>query len=120
MVVEVLVAERDGEYPLSDQRCNRMLDMGLGSTIDKARCQPIHHPDRPIRRAQQQRPAFEVIAPPSNAATTWRPSTASNPKYPGYTLSASGLSSNHHEVVLAKQLSLIRSPDALKSVRYAG
>jgi hypothetical protein len=30
-------------------------------------------------------------------------------KYPGYTLSASGLSSNQQEVVLAKQLSLIRS-----------
>ena len=33
-------------------------------------------------------------------------------KYPGYTLSASGLSSNHQEVVLAKQLSLIPSSDA--------
>jgi hypothetical protein len=40
--------------------------------------------------------------------------------YPGYTLSASGLSSNHQEVVLAKQLSLIRSPDALNSVRNPG
>lgn len=55
MVVEVLVAERDGEYPLPDQRRDRMLDLRLGSTIDKARCQPIHHPDRPIRRPQQQR-----------------------------------------------------------------
>jgi hypothetical protein len=33
-----------------------MLDLRLGSPIDKARCQPIHHPDRPIRRAQQRRP----------------------------------------------------------------
>jgi len=32
----------------------------------------------------------------------------------------SQLSSNQQEVVLAKQLSLIRSPDALKSGRYAG
>jgi hypothetical protein len=55
MVVEVLAAERDGEYPLSNQRCNRMLDLRLGSPIDEARCQPIHHPDRPIRRPQQQR-----------------------------------------------------------------
>src|ERR1700678_1035032 len=31
--------------------------------------------------------------------------------HPGYALPASGLSSNHHEVVLAKQLSLIRRPD---------
>src|SRR6266403_1895561 len=28
-------------------------------------------------------PASDVIAPPSNAATTWRPSTASNPKISG-------------------------------------
>src|SRR5712692_5211871 len=41
-------------------------------------------------------------------------------KYPGYTLSASGLSSNHQEVVLAKQLSLIRSPDALKLCEICG
>src|SRR5882672_419124 len=41
-------------------------------------------------------------------------------KYPAYTLSASGLSSNHQEVVLAKQLSLIRSPDALKLCEICG
>jgi hypothetical protein len=56
MVVEVLVTERDGEYPLPDQCRHRMLDLRLGSPIDKARRQPIHHPDRPIRRPQQQRP----------------------------------------------------------------
>lgn len=54
MVVEVLVAERDGEYPLPDQRRHRMLDVGLRAPIDKARCQSIHHPDCPIRRTQQQ------------------------------------------------------------------
>ena len=31
-----------------------MLNMRLRSSIDKAGCQPIHHPDRPVRRAQQQ------------------------------------------------------------------
>src|SRR5260370_26125130 len=41
-------------------------------------------------------------------------------KYPGYTLSASGLSSNHQEVVLAKQLSLIRSPDAPQQCEKCG
>src|SRR5216683_3183982 len=65
-------------------------------------------------------PASDVIAPPSNAAPPGGLRRLQIQKYPGYTLSASGLSSNHHEVVLAKQLSLIRSPDALKSVRYAG
>ena len=33
-----------------------MLDLRLRPPIDKARGQTIHHPDRPIRRAQQQRP----------------------------------------------------------------
>lgn len=36
MVVEVLVAESDGEYPLPHQRRHRMFDVGLGSPIDKA------------------------------------------------------------------------------------
>jgi hypothetical protein len=43
----------------------------------------IHHPDGPIRRAQQQRSGIEVIAPPSNAATTSRPSTGANPNKSG-------------------------------------
>jgi hypothetical protein len=55
MVVEVFVAKRDPKHPLPNQRRHRMLDQRLGSPIDKARGQPVHHPDRPIRRAQQQR-----------------------------------------------------------------
>ena len=39
-------------------------------------------------------PASDVIAPASNAATTARPSTGSNPSNPGDTLSASGCSAN--------------------------
>jgi hypothetical protein len=54
MVIEILVAKRHGEYPLPDEGRHRMLDMRLRSTIDKARRQPIHHPDRSIRRTQQQ------------------------------------------------------------------
>ena len=54
MVVEVLVAERDGEYPLPHQRRHRMFDVRLRSSIDKAGRQPIHQPDRPIRCTQQQ------------------------------------------------------------------
>ena len=56
MVIEVLVAERNGKYPLSNQRRHRMLNMRLRPPVDKARCQPIHHLDGPIRRTQQQRP----------------------------------------------------------------
>jgi hypothetical protein len=37
-----------------------------------------------------------------------------------YTLSASGLSANQEKVVVAQQLLLIRSPDALVCLRNAG
>jgi hypothetical protein len=40
---------------------------------------PAHEPDRPIGRPEQQPPASDVTAPPSKAATTWRPSTTSYP-----------------------------------------
>jgi hypothetical protein len=50
-----------------------MLDQVLAPLIVKAGRKPLHHADRPIGRPQQQRPASEVIAPPSNAATTSRP-----------------------------------------------
>jgi len=98
-----------------------MLDMGLGSPIDKARRQPIHHPDRPVRCAQQQRPRIRC----DRTTVKRRHHLAAfdgfkSKKYPGYTLFASGLSSNRQEVVLAKQLSLISSSDALISVRNAG
>jgi hypothetical protein len=95
--------------------------MGLGPLIDKARCQPSHHPDRPIRRAQQQRARIRCDRATVKRRNHQAAFDGFNSKNnPGYAPSASGLSSNHQEVVLAKQLSLIRSPDALKSVRYAG
>ena len=55
VVVQILVAERDPEHPLADQRRHLVLDQVGAPLVVKARGKPIHHPDGPIRRAQQQR-----------------------------------------------------------------
>ena len=56
VVVEILVAKRDPEHPLADQRRHLVLDQLRAPHVVKARRKPIHHPDRAIGRAQQQRP----------------------------------------------------------------
>ena len=55
MVVEVLVAERDGKHALTHQRCNLVLDQILPPLVMEARREPPDQPNRPICRAQQQR-----------------------------------------------------------------
>ena len=55
VVVEILIAKRNPEHPLADQRRDLVLDQLRAPHVVKARCQPIHHSDRPIRRAQKQR-----------------------------------------------------------------
>ncbi len=56
VVVDVLVAQRDPDYPLLDQRCNKMLDQFRFPTVDEARGKALDQPDRTIRRLQQYRP----------------------------------------------------------------
>ena len=55
MIVEILVAKRNPVYPLTHKRHDLVLDQLLSPLVVKAGREPIHHPDRPIRRAQQQR-----------------------------------------------------------------
>jgi hypothetical protein len=47
--------KRNPEHPLADQRHHLVLDQFRAPHVVKARGQSIHHPDRAIRRAQQQR-----------------------------------------------------------------
>ena len=56
VVVEIFVAERDPEHPLTDQRYDLMLDQVSPPLVVKARRKPIDHPDRSIRRSEKQRP----------------------------------------------------------------
>jgi hypothetical protein len=55
VIVEILVAERDPEHPLTNQGHDFMLDTFLTPLVMKARRKPIHHSDRSIGRSQQQR-----------------------------------------------------------------
>jgi RNA-directed DNA polymerase len=55
VVVEILVAERDSEHPLTDQGRDLMLDVFRTPLVVKAQREPVHHSDRSIGRAQQQR-----------------------------------------------------------------
>jgi hypothetical protein len=72
MVVQVLVAQRDAEYPLPYQRADLMLDQLRAPPIRKAGGKPIHQPERPIRRPQQQRARVAgqrpAVEPRDNAA----------------------------------------------------
>ena len=51
VVVEILVAERDSEHPLTDQGHNLMLDIFRTPFVVKAQRKPVHHSDRSIGRA---------------------------------------------------------------------
>ena len=66
VIVEVLVAQRQTEHPLTNQRADFVFDQLGIAMIREALRKPVDQPDRPIRRAQQQsagircdRPAIE-------------------------------------------------------------
>ena len=56
VVVEILVAERDPEHPLTHQGRHTVLDQLRTPLVVKARRKPIHQINRPIGRAQKQCP----------------------------------------------------------------
>ena len=114
VIVEVLITKRNPEHPPADQRAYRMLHQILSAVVAK---HAANRSTKPIVRSVAPRSsatASEVTNPASKAGSTKRPSTTPKSSRSALILLASGLSSNHQEEVLAKQLSLIRSPDALK------
>jgi len=58
VVDQILIAERDAEHPLRHHRLDAVLDLRLGTAIDEAGGEPAHQPNRPVGRAQQQRPGI--------------------------------------------------------------
>jgi hypothetical protein len=55
VVGQILVAERDPNNSLHDQRPNTVLDQFRRTPIDEADGKPLGQPDRSIRRTKQQR-----------------------------------------------------------------
>jgi hypothetical protein len=56
VVIEILIAKRDAEYPLAHQGPDRVLNRSRTPRVVKGRCKPPDQSDRPVCRAQQQRP----------------------------------------------------------------
>jgi len=54
VVVEVLIAQRDAEHPLTDQSCNRVLDALRVAPVPEASGKPANQPDRLVGPSQQQ------------------------------------------------------------------
>ena len=78
VIVQVLVAERDAEHMLADERATAC-STSLGSLA--SRKHPASRRTRSRRRStapNSRPPASDVSAPPSNSATTGRPSTRPN------------------------------------------
>jgi len=48
VVDQILVAQRDPEYPLTDQARHRVLDQIGRAVIGEAPGKPRHQPDRPV------------------------------------------------------------------------
>jgi hypothetical protein len=78
VVIEVFITQRDADNPLQHHRAHFMLHQFWNPRIGEAASKSFGQPDRPSVSPSSSAPASEVIAPPSKAATTWRPSTGAN------------------------------------------
>ena len=63
MIGQILVAQRQGKHPLADQRRQTVLDLVRRPMVDEAGREPLHQPDRPIRRTQEQRSGIRGDGP---------------------------------------------------------
>jgi hypothetical protein len=79
VVDQILIAQRNPEYPLTHQTRHLMDDQIGHTVIGEAAGKALDQPDLRSVAPSSIAPASEVIAPPSNAATTFRPSTGAKP-----------------------------------------
>ena len=86
----------------------------------EAGSKPIHQPNRPVRRSQQQRTGVRRDPPAVEAATTGGRSQVQIQTAPRYTLSASGLSSDRESRCSQNNSLQFGAPMHLPSVRYPG
>ena len=63
MVDQVLVAERDAEHALADQRRQLVRDPAGIAAVGEAGGEAVDEPDRPVGRAEQQRPGVRADRP---------------------------------------------------------
>jgi hypothetical protein len=115
VIDEVLVAKREDNDALADQRWDRVLDQVLGAPITEACGKPIDQPDRLVCLPEQQRTGIR------------RDPAATEISHNRAALDGSKLERIRHilcrhrappslqlKSLIAKQLSLIRRPDTLR------
>jgi hypothetical protein len=110
VVVQILVTQRNAEDALANQRADLMLDQLRAAVVGEAGSKPINPPGPSLPAAANPRPTLSCphrTLPPRRDPQQVQIQTAS-----GYTLSASGNTSASEKVLLAKELSPIRNPDA--------
>src|SRR5215216_2838318 len=112
MVADVFVAQRNPEHPLRNERRNKVLDQFRFAPVNEACSKALNQPDRTIVAPNSSAPASDVIAPPSNPATTARRSTGANSNSSALHSVGIGVPLESWKVVVAQLLSLIRCPDA--------
>jgi len=79
MIDQIFIAQRNPKHALSDQRPDLMLDQIRRAAVGETVRKPIDEPDPRSVAPSSKAPPSEVIRPPSNPATTARPSTRANP-----------------------------------------
>ena len=93
VVDQVLVAERDAEHALADQRRDLVLDPLRHARVAEAGGEAPDQADRPVGGAEQQRAGVRGDRAAVEGATTGGLRQVQTRTAPGYTLSASGTSS---------------------------
>ena len=63
MIIHVLIAQRDGEHPLGHHRAHLVDHPVLRPAVAEAHSEAIDQTDRPVRRAQEQRPGVRGHRP---------------------------------------------------------
>ena len=121
VVDEVFIAERKTEDPLANERRHGVLDEFLPACITKAGGEPLDETNGPIGGAEQQRAGL------AGDVTTVEIGDDAAALHGCKHIAACatlcrhrGASPSRLKSFFAKQLSLIRSPDAPLSVRYSG
>ena len=79
VVVQVLIAQRHPEYPLTDQRFHLVFNQTRSAVVHKAPGKTVHQTERLVRDPGNSAPASDVPRPALNETSTRRPETGAKP-----------------------------------------
>jgi hypothetical protein len=121
VIDQILVAQRNPEHALSDQRPDLMINQFRRAAVGKTLGKPFDQSDRPVRPLSSKAPASEVIlAAVKPGPQRHAPRRVESRIGPRYTLSASGLPLALRQTVGPTRFSQIPGPMHLSWVRNAG